>query len=405
MSTIPPATRPQVPLESDQPPLASPISGKRVRCLDGLRGIAVIMVLGIHFLNSKALPQPPPRLNSLPHIFAFGWMGVDLFLVLSGFLITGILVDTRGEPHFLRNFYARRALRIFPLYYLVVVTAFATAPLQRRHPQMAPYVPDHTSWIYYFLYLINWFIPFSSKATGYFSLYWTLAIEEQFYLFWPVLVAKLRPRTFTTVCLAICMLVPLLRIALGLHSSASQFTFTNTFTRMDSLGWGALAAIILRSPEARARVKPLLFWVASTCCIIVLFIDFPLHDFYTRGFPTQSVGFTVIAIGFSCLLLMAYDSELRQGKLASLLRWGVFTHFGRYSYGMYIFHSLILIAMELVFQRYAWFGYSFPLGLALFVFFFGVCYAVGGTSFHLFEKHFLRLKVFFEIPSERKPLW
>src|SRR5215471_6016982 len=147
----------------------------RLPQLDGLRGVAIILVI----LHNQSLKYPSLHLE---HLFANGWMGVDLFFVLSGFLITGILVDTKHSEGYLKNFYARRCLRIWPLYYSLLFFMFIVVPFV--HPLVGQTIFDRSSpcWAYP-LFLQNFLVP--PPAAGVLSFTWSLAIEEQFYLVWP----------------------------------------------------------------------------------------------------------------------------------------------------------------------------------------------------------------------------
>ena len=362
------------------------------------------MVIGIHFLYTNAIPAAPPTWLSIFHVLQFGWTGVDLFFVLSGFLITGILLDTRASGNYFRSFYSRRSLRIFPLYYLVVGVYLLSLPLQAKIPVLAANLPDPRVGLSYLVYLNNWFVPILHRSGGTIGYLWSLAVEEQFYLLWPLLVFKLPRQAFLRVCVSICVLLPLLRLLIDPHPSlpASDFVFMNTTTRMDSLVWGALAALLVRSPVHFVRLRPMLPWIASASAAILLVIAFPLHELYTRKFYTQSIGYTVLAIGFAALLLLVYHSDSVDGTFAKLLRWPLLTQFGRYSYAIYVFHYFVLLGLMQQFSGRPWFSHSLPRALGLVVLFNAACLAVGFLSYHLYEKHFLKLKRYFE-PDRRDP--
>ena len=378
------------------------VHSRRVPALDGVRGLAILMVLGIHFLYAKIFPQPPPSIYSITHVLQFGWMGVDLFFVLSGFLITGILVDTKPSSNFFRSFYVRRILRIFPLYYLVMFTALVTLPIQRRVAWLAPAIPDQTSWISFLLYFDNWWMPITGIfSTGYLGLFWSLAVEEQVYLFIPLLVFWLKPKSLVRVFVALCFVVLLLRLCIELKMPGSSFDFMSTIPRMDSLLWGGLGALVVRSADVWNRYQSKLPYIALFCTASVLVIDFPLHDFYSRGFYTQSIGFTLIAIGFTALLLLVYSSSLRAGYLDRTFQFSPLRSIGRYSYGMYVLHPYVLILFARVFSNRGQ-RYSLITASAIYFLFNATCFLVAVLSFHGYEKHFLRLKKHFE-PTTGKP--
>src|SRR5688572_7114217 len=151
-----------------------------IPALDGLRGIAVLIVLGFHIF---------------PNHVKFGWAGVDLFFVLSGFLITGILLESKGTPNYYRNYLAKRTLRIFPLYYFFLIVFFIVFPLVGYSDSIYNYDYLSSTQSWYWLYIQNWRIFFDPHYPGedIISHFWSLAIEEQFYIFWP-LVIYLIPR-------------------------------------------------------------------------------------------------------------------------------------------------------------------------------------------------------------------
>ena len=200
---------------------------------DGLRGLSILAVFAAHSEFLRALPHA--------HFLEYGRVGVDLFFVLSGFLITGILLDTRTSPHYFRNFYARRALRIWPLYYIILTIIFvASSRLGNSFGR-----PTGQVWPYFYFYAQNLSshlpIPYGLGPT------WSLAIEEQFYLTWPLLVFLLRKR-FLAITLVCAVLLSLTLRVIAFKSGAPlKFIHEFTLCRLDSIALGCLAAIWLRS--------------------------------------------------------------------------------------------------------------------------------------------------------------
>ena len=182
-------------------------SAKFIPQLDGVRGLAILAVMAVHLLENV------PRFSqSLAYRWFFlggalGGLGVDLFFVLSGFLITGILIDSSRNPKFFRNFYARRALRIWPLYYSVVFFAFLFVPHFR--PDLAAKAGGSHPLAAHIFFLQNFLV--SPADYAFLGITWSVAIEEQFYMFWPLLVRYCKTSTFTIVLLAILCLEPVLR--------------------------------------------------------------------------------------------------------------------------------------------------------------------------------------------------
>ena len=173
--------------------------------LDGVRGLAILMVLLVHFVANM---QPTTQVErTIVLVTGYGNYGVDLFFVLSGFLITGILYDGRNKPHYFRNFYMRRLLRIFPLYYGVLAFVFFLAPLipLLRGPTL-DYLVENQAWAW--LYAVNIHVAKHGEwSLSYINHFWSLAIEEHFYLFWPLVVFMLagRPRLLIAASLGLSL--------------------------------------------------------------------------------------------------------------------------------------------------------------------------------------------------------
>ena len=207
--------------------------GNRLPALDGLRGIAVLLVLAFH---CRYFFPPWMEKSARPTLDVLGWSGVDLFFVLSGYLITGILLDTKDSSSYFRTFYARRSLRIFPLYFSFVAAVLLLAQWR-----------VHGFW--YLTYLSNW-QPGHGVNDGYLSHLWSLAIEEQFYLIWPAVVWFVPPGRLKWICIALAVTAAGLRPFAG---SQDQAAYRLTPCRMDSLALGAFVAIGMRHFEATLR--------------------------------------------------------------------------------------------------------------------------------------------------------
>ena len=234
----------------------SPLLKREMPGLDTLRGVAVLSVVfyhGLHWWLPPALSiSPAARLLVL--LTSPGWLGVNLFFVLSGFLITGILLDTRSSPNYWKSFYTRRILRILPLYLVVLfILRFYSG----------------VSWKYFLLclfYMANFATP--RFGLGYGPL-WSLAVEEQFYLVWPSLVRFLRPRRLAMVCLTSLVLSPLLRYLSVCGTLPIGNPYSATWLVTDNLAAGALIATLLRNPIATlTRVR---MWTLGMGLLSALF--------------------------------------------------------------------------------------------------------------------------------------
>jgi peptidoglycan/LPS O-acetylase OafA/YrhL len=211
------------------------IQGDRIPPLDGVRGLAILMVMLTHydaFLDRRSFPQ-----HILLSVFDYGWAGVDLFFVLSGFLITGILLRSREASNYFRVFYARRILRIFPLYYFSLLVLFGLLlPAFHSQGQILPTFPEK---LRYLLYIQNWFI-----AVQWSGQYWSLAVEEQFYLVWPLIVYLFGRKRTLQIAIGASLFSLVLRFVLFGAGVNPILILTNVFTRLDSLMIGAACACL-----------------------------------------------------------------------------------------------------------------------------------------------------------------
>jgi len=272
--------------------------------LDGLRAIAVLPVMALHF--------------SYLHWVVGGYLGVDLFFVLSGFLITSLLLaeEARDASVSLRRFYARRALRILPP---LVACALLALGLGLTGPAGA------AAATFFAANMVD------SRTLGGLMHTWSLAVEEHFYLAWPLLFLLLGPRRMRflgwTILAVLCVRVVLLSLRLEVY--------TPTYTRADSLAVGCFAALALaRGPVRLGR------WVgpASLLAIVACFLLVPWMDFLMRSF-----GFTLFAIVCAAVIVAAVGHE---GPMNRLLRLPVLQYVGTRSYGLYLYHMPVFLALE-----------------------------------------------------------
>ena len=361
--------------------------------LDGLRGVAILLVLGAHF--SADLDATGATIAPAVRAAGAGWVGVDLFFVLSGFLITGILVDTRGDPAYYRNFYARRIVRIFPLYYGMLAVALILAPtlgwpgtrdaIGRAQP-------------YYWLYAVNVLILITGSMRPLAHL-WSLAVEEHFYLAWPLVTGVVSRRGLIAASVGLAAIAPMTRIIMrGYFSPIAIYTFTPC--RMDSLAIGALGALVSRSPGARSGARR-----ASAALAIALAAAIGGLALAKGGLPqfdrdVQAWGYTALAALFGCVVtLVAPITRGRGGWVGSILCSAVPRAFGKYSYGSYVLHPFVMGALaRLVPSHRPGASWGIPsLGIATYVLAgILITQATAYASWHLFERHFLRLKGYFE---------
>ncbi|MCE9573030.1 MAG: acyltransferase [Deltaproteobacteria bacterium] len=357
--------------------------------LDGVRGIAILLVLA-HNLNVIAGPQSRPG-HVIDLVDDLGWVGVQLFFVLSGFLITGILLDTQDSDNYYRSFFGRRVLRIFPLYYATLTVAFLVLPIFTVHH------PDGTHQVWLWTYLSNWAEP-TGRGCEAFPHFWSLAVEEQFYLVWPFVVRALNRRHLAMLCTGLFVAALAIRVGLRLGGVGPEPVYMWTICRMDALAAGALLATLLRMPRAAELVKRWR-WPLGWAAIIIAVGGFVI----TRGDPrttvmSQTIGYTILAAAFTVLVFAAVLAECRtRGALRAFLRFRPLRIFGTYSYGLYVFHTpLHKFVAEPILHRYINpEEVGAKVGTLYFVLATAATLVLAVLSYHLFEKPLLKLKRYF----------
>lgn len=360
--------------------------------LDGLRGLAIFLVLLFH-ASTVTGPGSGSLLEKVSWlVFGGCWAGVDLFFVLSGFLITGILLATRDSPAYFRSFYTRRLLRIFPLYYLFLAAALAFDHRSFTWPGIASLL-----FFYYNLYIIavQHHLPWVNG-------FWSLAVEEQFYLVWPFLVAGCTTRTLRRLCIVVMLVALAVRLIVFRFSTNFPAAYDLTPCRVDELLMGALLAIWRRDPIAWRAVHHWSTRVAAGSSAVVLAIVLWSHHFFMTTLwrnPERMHHSSVLIIGpgMTCLALLfaaLVAKATTQGTTYHLFLHPALRRMGRYSYGMYILHWPILTFVHTVVLRQG-FRIEATSGLGhilVFPLLLGLTFGSAFLSFHLFEKHFLALK-------------
>jgi peptidoglycan/LPS O-acetylase OafA/YrhL len=332
----------------------------------------------IHFgNNAKSLGYD----NIITKLSSIGWIGVDLFFVLSGFLITRILYDAKTKPNYFSRFYIRRTLRIFPLYYLAIVVVSLIYALWPFADLSWPDSP-----LFVVFYLTNFLIAAGGSA-GVLDHFWSLAVEEHFYFIWPFVVLKFARRQLMIVALLVIVAAPLLRTYFVLNGFNEYTAYMLTPCRMDSLAMGAFVALAVCGSGFSSHVSR----AAWTAVIIgggaVAFIFFGLRMISPSEPLIGSIGFSIIGVAAAGFLVLTVVWK----PLHALFSLPVMRWFGKYSYGLYVWHPIIGM---LVF--YSGLREQFPasvqnsliwLWLAV-----GLSLAVAWLSYNLWEAQFLRLK-------------
>lgn len=359
--------------------------------LDGVRGLAILMVIGCHAFESD-YESRGFVFRTIGELLHQGNTGVDLFFVLSGFLITGILYDSLNDDGYFRKFYARRVLRIFPLYYGVLfVCLLLTRPLHLHW--------DGMGWLAV-LYLQN----LRPSGVESFSLgphialyhFTTLAMEEQFYLVWPTVVLFVgtkRGLLRTALIGAVGALV--LRLVLVAFGTSPLAIHITTICRADSFLLGGALALLYRSPSWATVMKwapwgfvaAMAIYGGAKTIVNTHFIGVPWQGMVW----SEGISYTLLAIGYACLIAWSL-------KAASVCSW-IFRRawlrfLGKYSYGLYVLHVLVLSAIALP-LRAALLGATHSKAVAVVgagLTCFAISIVAAYASYHLYEKHFLNLK-------------
>ena len=276
----------------------------RIPALDGLRGIAILQVLLWHGLfDNHATSSPEPGFWSLLHLT---WSGVDLFFVLSGFLIGGILLDAKESPRYFATFYLRRAYRILPVYSVAVgIYALRYLPVESLHRWAgATSIPLGA----YFSFMQNfWMAAKGTWGTVGLAATWSLAIEEQFYLVAPLLVRRFSRAKLVYVLSAFALLAPMLRagLLLGFHLNCLT-AYVLMPCRADALCLGMLSAILVRDARVWGflrRNRLILYWVTLGTLAGVLGLGYQGYTFCDRAMAV--VGYSLLAFFYSCCLFIA----------------------------------------------------------------------------------------------------
>jgi peptidoglycan/LPS O-acetylase OafA/YrhL len=374
-----------VPVVSDAALLRS-----RMPELDTIRGIAVLLVLFFHGLGFRYSFQ---GLSGFRKLFVAatlpGWMGVNLFFVLSGFLITGILLDTKSKAHYFRNFYMRRALRILPLYYAVLVLLAVVT--------RTGWVNRQSSWAFLglsFFYLSNVTVLFGVPMQ--YGVLWSLAVEEHFYLLWPTVVRSLSRRWIAMAGATIIVLCPCLRAFYFIRGYDMGTGYT--WLVADGLAIGAVLAVLARglwgTRDRMWRITAILF----AASLIMFGAGYPLGIFRSSRILGASLRETALNIFFAGTVALAL--LLGTSRWKAVVNRPVLQFFGEISYGVYLIHMLVFDLEDSVVGRFfpSLSAHRGHFGAMVFLFSItaGLTVAIAYLSRWYFEEPFLRLKRRFE---------
>ncbi|MGC9224014.1 MAG: acyltransferase family protein [Terracidiphilus sp.] len=335
--------------------------------LDGLRGLAILAVVLYHC---------HPRLAGtwIYGASLWGWAGVILFFILSGFLITSILLTTRDKPHYFHNFHARRILRIWPVYILLLAVVYLNAPwFIGPGVWMAIRTAPWLAYLFCVQNLLHLALPPAIGPT------WALAIEEQYYFVWAPLVRVLRqPWMLTTALASTLVISPMLR-----HANLHWMTPTNTLIHLDGIAWGSLLAVGMHTLPLSRRTW---LWMGMGGFVL---------GFLAAGTVAGGTAYldSALAVGFAGLALALIASTGSGNPVCAALRSGPLAFYGRISYGLYMMHIAVFIfigSFDVAMNRYGMAGNLAVVAMRLLV-----STLVAAALWYGFESQILKLKKYF----------
>lgn len=362
-------------------------TGVRIPELDGLRGAAILLVVIHHNVMTSLRPENGPISKFISVVFPFSWSGVDLFFVLSGFLIGGILLDQRNAGNYFKTFYIRRVCRIFPLYFswltLFIVLSRMFSSYLYQNWQADVFKQHYPNWAYVF-FLQNFFVA-KTEIFGAFWLTptWSLAVEEQFYLLLPLIIWLVPVRRLPHVLISLILLTPALRLFLYINHPGIC-TWVLLPCRTDALLLGVLCAYGVRQKRPRLWLEENQRLLYSA--LVVLLIGIGYLTTFRNGrdsFEMVFLGFSWVSLFYACLLLIGVTAK--KGLLVSVMRFSPLRRLGIIAYGVFIMHMAInQLAHGLILGRYP--SVNDLPGEFITLLAFVVTLLMATLSWHIFEK-------------------
>lgn len=361
--------------------LTTPI--QRIVALDGVRGIATLMVLTSHFLFADVYGQ-----RQWWPVVQAGWIGVDLFFVLSGFLITGILLGKKGRPDYFKDFYRRRVLRIFPLYYFSVLLSALAVLLIDRQPEHLNDGYNSLGW--YLAFIPNFAIAWSNTwvwQTNWIGLahLWSLAVEEQFYILWPLIVLLLPRRALAVLCIGLVWASPHLREHTEMIFGENNLAvYVLPYCRMDGLALGSLLGILNASGwlTFKGWQKDIARDLAVSAGFVFLYILISIESHWRD---------TAISLMFFGVVYMALTPGTTVRRVCEK---PFFRHIGQYSYAMYVFHQMFRVSFE-DFLKKPLLSTGGPVWLIQIIYMvlcIAITYLLARISWRYLEERFIKMK-------------
>jgi peptidoglycan/LPS O-acetylase OafA/YrhL len=338
--------------------------------LDGLRGVAILLVVLYH--NFDFLKQS-----------FFGWLGVDLFFVLSGFLITSILLKEVSSPNFLKNFFMRRVLRIFPLYFLCLIVFLIVFPALGLYKKELRFFIENQWWLW--TYLQNWLYSFHlTNDARVLTHLWSLAVEEQFYLIWPfVILLVKKPGRLFFIMLTVLLLVMAARSVIWVsHIEDLNYTTLYTFTRIDGICIGSMVALLMRFRPGLITNNT---WLIALVLAAMNFTFYFLNQANKDGYPYLAfIGYTTFCAMFGLLVHEVVINS--QSMISKALSFQPLRFFGKISYGFYVFHwPIYLLTRQSLLAETGSRLWASIISTAIAI-------LISAISYYTFERYFLKLK-------------
>jgi len=322
----------------------------RIPQLDGLRGIAIGLVLLHHYIYQMHPSMPDALSAILFPVAELGWSGVDLFFILSGFLIGGILVDAKESVNYYRTFYVRRVFRILPVYLLLVLLGFLLVELgAHASGAMSGISPHPAPWRYYLTFTQNFYFARHSDVLSYLQITWSLAVEEQFYLTLPLLVRKVNRDKLLAVAVGMVVFFGVLRSVLYWNGYINAMqSYVLPFYRFDSLFIGVACAMLMRNRNLFTRLQkyPRLFAAATIVLGCVFF--FMDHHLWGRNIFLHTTGFTIVGLFYAAVMMLVLVNP--EGVISRALRHKPLMSLGTISYCVYLIHGYVLVVIEHLLQ-------------------------------------------------------
>jgi peptidoglycan/LPS O-acetylase OafA/YrhL len=396
-------------VRSKRNPVPSPkfSTNQHIPTLEGIRGVAILLVLSFHLNLLRSFPSDSPVDTLFAEVLAFGWCGVDLFFVLSGYLITRILYLAKGSEEYFAPFYTNRVLRIFPLYYALLIITFIVIPhlptglIPAEKLERWAQVDANPLW--YWLYLNNFTTALAgSWGHGILDVTWSLAIEEQFYLLWPWVVYTFNRERLLRICLGIFFTAFIIRTAMTLADMNAISIYVFTPGRLDVLAAGAFVALAGVGSSGIRGLLPArkIFIITGVVCLSLALWR---GGAYNMDPVILTVGLSFVAIHFAAFIAVVRTLP-SEHWLAKLLSSKLLRAFGKYSFAIYLVHmplsALIRDTLYHPHQFMMLWGSKLPGQILFYVGTISLTFIVAFLSWHFWEKHFLKLKKSFVLPSD-----